>query len=320
MLHAKSTALEVTQALRADLTGKVVLITGGTAGIGLETARALASIHAHVIITGRDLVKGKQALDDLRRSTNNEQIELLELHLDSLASVRSFAEEYLRRDLPLHILICNAGVLPGIRRLTKDGFEENWGINHLAHFLLFQLLFPVLKKSRPARVIAVSSLANRRAGIDYDDWNWEKRPFNMWFAYAQGKVANILFAKQASQLYADQGVKVFSVHPGTILTAIQKEITAEDWDKLGWVDKETGKPIERIKTVEQGASTSVWTALAPELEEHPGAYCEDCAVSVGVVDPSTPLLYGLAAHSVDMDSAQRLWALSESLVKDFLIQ
>ena len=273
-----------------------------------------------MIITGRDLVKGQQALDDLRRSTNNQQIELLELHLDSLESVRSFAQEYRRRGLPLHILICNAGVLPGTRRLTKDGFEENWGVNHLSHFLLFQLLVPVLKRSQPARVLVVSSLANRRAGIDYDDWNWEKRPFDMWFAYAQGKVANILFAKQASELYAEQGIKVFSLHPGTILTAIQKEISAEDWDRLGWIDKETGKPIERIKTVEQGASTSVWVALAPELEDHSGVYCEDCAVSVGVVDPSTPFTHGLAAYAVDMDSARRLWTLSESLVKDFLIQ
>lgn len=152
------------------------------------------------------MVKGRKALEDIRQSTNNEQIELLELHLDSLESVRSFAEEYIKRNLSLHILICNAGVFPGVRRLTKDGFEYNWGINHLAHFLLVQLLLPVLKKSQPARIIVVSSLANRRGNINLDDYNWEKRPFDKWFAYAQGKVANILFAKQASRLYAEQGI------------------------------------------------------------------------------------------------------------------
>jgi NAD(P)-dependent dehydrogenase (short-subunit alcohol dehydrogenase family) len=273
-----------------------------------------------VIITGRDMIKGQRAIEDLRQSTKNEHIELIELHLDSLDAVRSFAEEYIKKHVSLNILICNAGVFPGTRKLTKDGFEYNWGVNHLAHFFLVQLLLPSLKISQPSRIIVVSSLANRRAGIDFDDWNWETRPYNMWFAYAQSKVANILFAKQASQLYARQGIKVYSLHPGTIFTDLQKEISQEDWEKLGWIDKETGKPIERIKTKEQGASTSVWAALAPELENQSGAYCEDCAISRGVVDPSTPLLYGLAAHSVDMESAKRLWELSENLVEKFLFK
>jgi NAD(P)-dependent dehydrogenase (short-subunit alcohol dehydrogenase family) len=263
------------------------------------------------------MVKGKKAIDDLRQTTKNDQIDLMELHLDSLESVRSFAEEYIKKNLPLHILICNAGVFPGTRKLTKDGFEQNWGINHLAHFFLVQLLFPTLRINQPSRIVVVSSLANRRGGIDFDDWNWEKRPYDKWLAYAQGKTANILFAKQASQLYASQGIKVYSLHPGTIFTDIQSELTQEDWDKLGWIDKETGKPVERIKTTEQGASTTVWAALAPELENQSGAYCENCAVTSGVVDPSTPLLYGLAAHAVDMDSAKRLWELSESLVDKF---
>jgi NAD(P)-dependent dehydrogenase (short-subunit alcohol dehydrogenase family) len=266
------------------------------------------------------MVKGKKVIEDIRQTTKNDQIELIELHLESLESVRSFAEDYKKRNLSLNILICNAGVFTGTRKLTKDGFEYNWGINHLAHFLLVQLLLPVLIKSQPSRIIVVSSLANRRGGIDFDDWNWEKRPFDKWLAYAQGKVANILFAKQASQLYADQGIKVYSLHPGTIFTDIQNEFTQEDWDRLGWINKETGKPIERIKTTEQGASTTVWAALAPELENQSGAYCENCAVSPGVVDPSTPLLYGLAAHSVDMESAKRLWELSENSVEKFLIK
>ena len=318
MLHAKSTALEVIQALNADLTGKTVLITGGTAGIGLETARALAAAHAHVIITGRDMIKGQKAVDDIKQSTKNEQIELMELHLDSLESVRTFAEEYIKRNLHLHILICNAGVFPGTRKETKDGFEQNMGVNHLAHFFLVQLLLPSLKMSQPSRIVVVSSLANRRSGVDFDDWNWEKRPFDKWLAYGQGKTANILFAKQASVFFASLGIKVYCLHPGTIFTDIQSEFTQEDWNNLGWIDKETGKPVERIKTTEQGASTSVWAALAPELEDQSGAYCEDCAVSRGVVDPSTPLLYGLAAHAVDMDAANHLWELSETLVEPFL--
>lgn len=285
-------------------------------GIGLETARALAAIHAHVIITGRDMVKGTKAIEDLRQSTKNDRIDLMELHLDSLDNVRSFAEEFIKRNLPLHLLICNAGVFPGTRRLTKDGFEYDWGVNHLAHFFLVQLLFPLLRVNRPSRIIVVSSLANRRTNIDFDDWNWEKRPYDKWHAYAASKVANILFAKQANALYASHGVKAYSLHPGTVFTDIQAELTQEDWDRLGWTDKETGKPVERIKTTEQGASTVVWAALAPELEDHSGAYCENCAIS-HVVDPSTPLLYGLAAYAEDMDSAKRLWELSENLVEKF---
>jgi NAD(P)-dependent dehydrogenase (short-subunit alcohol dehydrogenase family) len=266
------------------------------------------------------MVKGKKAIEDIRQTTKNDQIELIELHLESLESVRSFAEEYKKRNLSLNILICNAGVFPGTRKLTEDGFEHNWGINHLAHFLLVQLLLPVLKQSQPSRIVVVSSLANRRGGVDFDDWNWEKRPFDKWVAYTQGKVANILFAKQANQLYADQGIKVYSIHPGIIFTDIQSELSQEDWDKVGWTDKVTGKPIERVKTTEQGASTTVWTALAQELDNQSGAHCEDCGLSPGVVDPSTPLLYGLAAHSADMESAKRLWELSENLVEKFLIQ
>ena len=280
----------------------------------------MAAAHAHVIITGRDLVKGQQAVEDIRQSMSNAQVDLMELHLDSLESVRSFALAFIQRHLPVHILICNAGVLPVTRRSTKDGFEYNMGVNHLSHFLLVQLLLPVLKASQPARIVVLSSLATRRAGVDFDDWNWESRPFDKWFAYSQSKTANVLFAKQASELYAGQGIKVFSLHPGTVLTAIQNELSAEDWDKLGWIDKETGKPIERLKSTAQGASTTVWAALAPELEEHSGVYCEDCAISPGVVDPSAPWVYGLAAHSVDMVAAKRLWELSESLVEKFLIQ
>lgn len=266
------------------------------------------------------MIKGKRALEDLRQSTGNEQIELMELHLDSLESVRSFAEEYIKRNLPLHILICNAGIISSSRQFTKDGLESCFGVNHLSHFLLVQLLLPVLRKSQPARIVVVSSLANRRGGIDLDDLNWEKRPYEMMAAYAQSKIANILFAKQASVLYADQGIKVYSLHPGVAFTDIQKEFPPEDYYKLGWLDKETGKPTERIKTSSQAASTSVWAALATELENQSGAYCENCAISPGVVDPSTPILYGLAPHSVDMELAKRLWELSEHLVEKFLIK
>ena len=266
------------------------------------------------------MIKGQKALDDLRQSTNNQQIELMELHLDSLESVRSFAENYIKRHIPLHILICNAGVFPGTRKVTKDGFEYNWGINHLAHFFLVQLLLPTLKMSQPSRIIVVSSAANRRTGIDFDDWNWEKRPFDMWLTYAQSKTANILFAKQASQFYAKHGIKVYSLHPGIVFTDIHKEVSQETWDKLGWVDKETGKPIDRIKTAEQGASTSVWAALAPELEDQSGAFCDNCAVNSFIGDASTTVPYSLGAHSVDMNAAQRLWELSENLVEKFLFK
>jgi NAD(P)-dependent dehydrogenase (short-subunit alcohol dehydrogenase family) len=193
---------------------------------------------------------------------------------------------------------------------TVDGFESQFGVNHLAHFLLTTSLLPELKAGKPSRVVVVSSVANKRAGINWDDINWEKN-YDKWLAYAQSKTANILFAKQFNKLYASEGIKAYSLHPGGILTNLQQHIPEEEQRAMGWYKKD-GTLHDAFKTVEQGASTSVYAALAPDLDNHGGEYLEDCAISKGV-NAEQPYS-GMAPHSLDMEAAERLWKLSEQMV------
>ncbi|CAF3163723.1 unnamed protein product [Rotaria sp. Silwood2] len=309
--HAKSTALEVVKGLNANLDKQLVLITGCTSGIGVETARALATANAHVIITARDMKKGIEVVEDLKKTTGNNKIEVMELDLSSLQSVRDFVDQFRGRNLPINILICNAGVMACPYGKTVDGFETQFGVNHLGHFLLTTSLIPELKAGKPSRVVVVSSLANRRSGINWDDINWEKN-YDKWLAYAQSKTANILFAKQFNKLYSSEGIQAYALHPGGILTNLVKYVTMEERKALGWF-KEDGTLIDRFKNVEQGASTSVYAALAPELDNHGGEYLENCAISQGV-NPDMTTFWGMGTHAVDMESAERLWKLSEQLV------
>ncbi|CAF3292678.1 unnamed protein product [Rotaria socialis] len=307
---AKTTALEVVKGLRAKLDGKVVLVTGATSGIGVETARALASANAHVIITARDMNKGAQVIADIRKTTGNNKVEVMEMDLTSLQSVRKFVSQFQARGLPINILICNAGIMATPYSKTVDGFESQFGVNHLAHFLLTTSLLPELKAGKPSRVVVVSSLANKRGGINWDDINWEKK-YDKWLAYAQSKTANILFAKQLNKLYESEGIQAYSLHPGGILTNLQVHVPIEEQRAMGWF-KEDGTPHDLFKTVEQGASTSVYAALAPALDKHGGEYLEDCAISVGI--HSDQMYFGLGLHAVDMEAAERLWKLSEQMV------
>jgi len=194
---------------------------------------------------------------------------------------------------------------------TVDGFETQFGVNHLAHFLLATSLVPELKAGKPSRLVVLSSIANRRGGINWDDINWEK-DYNKWLAYAQSKTANLLFAKQFNKLYASEGIQAYALHPGGIMTNLVQHVTVEEQKAMGWF-KEDGTIVDRFKNVEQGASTSVYAALAPELEGRGGEYLEDCAVSRGV-NPDLTTFWGMGAHAVDMESAERLWKLSEQLV------
>lgn len=295
-------------------------------GIGVETARALASVHAHVIITARDMARGAEVVDELKKSTGNDQIEVMELDLNSLQSVRTFVEQFRARNLPINILICkctiqsftlikrnlgNAGVMACPAGKTADGFETQFGVNHLAHFLLVTSLVPELKAGKPSRVVVVSSIANRRGGINWDDVNWENN-YDKWAAYGQSKTANILFARQFNKLYSSEGVQAFSLHPGGIMTNLLKFVPKEEQQAMGFFN-EDGTVVDRFKTVEQGASTSVYAALAPELEGHGGEYLENCAISKGL-NTNFKEFWGMGQHAVDTESDERLWKLSEELV------
>lgn len=207
-------------------------------------------------------------------------------------------------------MLGNAGIMACPYSKTVDGFESQFGVNHLAHFHLVNLLLPELQAGGPSRVIVVSSVANKNGGINFDDINWEKS-YNKWAAYAQSKSANILFAKQLNKLHERNGVQAFALHPGIILTNLQRHTPAEELRALGFF-KEDGTLVELCKTVEQGAATSVFAALAPELSQHGGEYLEDCAISRGLNVGEG--YWGMGEHVLDMENAKRLWQLSEQLV------
>lgn len=206
----------------------------------------------------------------------------------------------------------NAGIMACPYSKTIDGFESQFGVNHLAHFLLATSLIPELKAGKPSRLVVVSSLANKRSGINWDDINGEQN-YNKWLAYGQSKTANILFARQFDKLYASEGIHAYSLHPGVIRTNLGRHIPIEEQRAMGWLDNNPAL-LERMKTVEQGASTTIFAALAPELDNHGGEYLEDCAISKGV-NPDMNTFWGMGEQSINMEAAERLWKLSEEMVQ-----
>ncbi len=278
--------------------GKTVLITGGNAGIGKEAARQLAARGAHVVITSRDPAKGEQALQDLRDGDLPGSVRCLPLDLASFASIRALAAR-VREELPrLDVLVNNAGAVLGERRLTEEGFEMTFGVNHLGHFLLTDLLLPLLRDSAPSRVVAVASEAHRaaRRGIDFDDLQRERayRPFPV---YAESKLANILFARELARREADHGISAFSVHPGVVASRF-----SQDGDTRGIIPLfyRVARPFLRDSA--RGARSTVYAASAPGIEGQSGAYFLDERER----RPNRP--------ARDDELAARLWAVSEELV------
>jgi len=297
-----------------NLQGKVALITGATSGLGVETARALAKAGAHVIITGRDLEKAKPIVAEIIASTGNSKVEIMYLRLDGLKYVRQFCEEFLARKLPLNIVICNAGVMaiPALTR-TEDGFEVQFGTNHLAHFLMVNLLLPAFKQGgKGGRLVMLSSSGHKRSPVLFDNYNFDKPgSYDKWVAYGQSKCANILFAKEFNRLFSPCGITANSVHPGGIFTGLQVNMTMDEQKAMGWYDKD-GKPNPGCKNVQEGASTSVWAAVAPELDGIGGYYFEDTWFAPMV--PSTEQnYYGTVEYAHNTESAKKLWELSVKL-------
>lgn len=204
----------------------------------------------------------------------------------------------------------NAGIMACPYEKTVDGYESQFAVNHLAHFLLATSLLPELRAGKPSRVVAVSSVANKLGGINWEDIHWEKG-YDRWLAYAQAKTANILFARQFDKLYGSEGIHAYSLHPGGIMTNLQKHVPVEEQRARGWY-KEDGSLMDGFKSVEAGASTTVYASLAPDLEKHGGDYLEDCAISKGVNPERT--FWGMAPHAADIEAAERLWKLSEKMV------
>jgi NAD(P)-dependent dehydrogenase (short-subunit alcohol dehydrogenase family) len=315
--NARSTADEVLADI--DLSGKTVLVTGASGGIGLEAARAMGARGATVVLAARDQAKLDTALAGIAEQQPDARVEGLILDLASLASVRGAAAEFMAKHDTLDILINNAGVMCTPLGRTADGFETQFGTNHLGHFLFTNLVLPAVLASGDARIVNLSSSGHSMGTIDFDDPNFERRPYDGWASYGQSKTANILFSVALDERLAARGVRSFAVHPGGIRTDLGRYMSREDRAQLGQriADATSSGSATTFewKTIPQGAATSVWAATSPDLRDIGGRYCEDCQLAPLASAPTGP---GYQPYAVDPDTARRLWVLSERLVgQDF---
>ena len=306
---ARSTALEVIAG--HDLRGQDAIVTGGASGIGVETVRALASAGARVVLAARNQALAEEVAAGLRTDGVSGTIEVGLLDLASLASVRAFAARYIALGRPLHLLVNNAGVMATPHSYTTDNFEMQFGTNHIGHFALTEGLLPALKAAGKARVVALSSIGHRRSDVVFEDLNFRERAYDPWAAYGQSKTANALFAVGLTQRYASDGITSNAVMPGGIMTGLQKHMSREEQMAMGWFD-ESGKPNARFKSTAQGASTSIWAAVAPEFDGVGGHYLEDCAIAAPWT--SDRPFAGVMPYALDAERAQRLWSVSEELI------
>jgi NAD(P)-dependent dehydrogenase (short-subunit alcohol dehydrogenase family) len=310
--NATSTATEVLAGI--DLHGKTAIITGGYSGIGTETTRALRNAGARVIVPARDRAKAAVSLENI-------DVEVETMDLSDPASVDAFAQQFVATGDPLHILINSAGIMATPLIRNGAGHESQFATNHLGHFQLTGRLWPALLKARGARVVALSSRGHRYAAFDFDDPDFERRPYDRWIAYGQSKTANALFAVHLDAIGGERGIRAFSVHPGRIATDLARHLSQEEMKKAGALDAQ-GKPIvdlaQGMKSIEQGAATSVWAATSPRLDGAGGAYCEDCDIAAVDDRPAnapgdSSLGNGVRPWAIDPEAAQRLWTLSERL-------
>ena len=309
----KSQAPDVVKGI--DLKGKTAIVTGGSSGIGVETVRALASAGARVIMPVRSRKAGEDAATELRKSTGNSAIEVADMDLADWPSVRKFADAFVATGSPLHILVNNAGIMATPERRIIGHFESQFGTNHLGHMLLASHLAPALLKG--ARVVALTSIGHRRSPIKFDDPNFEKTPYEKWEAYGQSKTANSLFAVELNRRLEGKGLNAYAVHPGGIMTNLQRDMSKEEIRAFGWVD-DNGKLNDRFKTVAGGASTSVWCATSPLLAAGGGVYCEDCNIATAV--PANDQSFaGVRLWAIDPDAAKKLWAMSEKFLGEVCV-
>jgi NAD(P)-dependent dehydrogenase (short-subunit alcohol dehydrogenase family) len=303
-----STTEEVSAGL--DLNGRHAVVTGASSGLGAETARALALRGASVTLACRDLEAGRAIAESIATSTGNAAIDVMQLDLTRPDAIRAFAKAFAAKHDALHLLVNNAGVMACPLERTEQGWEMQFGTNHMGHFLLTCLLVPQLRAGAPARVVNLSSAGHRFADVDFDDPNYETRAYDKWEAYGQSKTANVLFSVELNRRLKDQGVEAFAVHPGGIMTNLGRHLQKQDIEEL--MSRAPGGQGIQWKTVEAGAATSVWAATAPELAGHGGIYLEDCQIAQPKTSDDQD--GGIADYAVDPVSAKRLWRLSEELL------
>ncbi len=308
---ARSTADEVLAGRRLE--GVTAIVTGGYSGLGLETTRALARAGATLVVPARSPDKARRNLDGVPG------VELGALDLLDPASIDAFASSVLASGRALDLLVNSAGVMAPPLERDARGYESQFSANHLGHFRLAARLWPALRRSGRARVVSVSSRGHMRGNIDFEDPNFERRPYDKWAGYGQSKTANVLFAVELDRRGQGQGVRAFSLHPGTIVTDLARHLGPAELEAMGVPYDEAGRPkLEEFaqsaggKTPEQGAATSVWCATSPQIEGQGGVYCEDCDVAELAPDESQRAR-GVRPYAVDPEAAGRLWALSERL-------
>jgi NAD(P)-dependent dehydrogenase (short-subunit alcohol dehydrogenase family) len=303
-----------------NLKGKRILVTGVSAGIGVETARSLAAHGAQVVGAARDLNKAKAATEQVRKeaTTHAEPFELVELDLGNLKSVRACADGLLAKGEPFDVVIANAGVMATPLGHTADGFETQFGTNHLGHFVMVNRIAPLIRAG--GRLINLSSLGHRYSNVDLEDLNFERTPYEPFVAYGRSKTANILFAVAFDRRNRDRRVRAAAVHPGTIHTELARYVDASQIEKI--IEQRNkqlaaeGKAPFQWKSIPQGAATSVWSAVVAPAEEIGGRYCEDCHVSK-IVPASVSvetMTEGVRGYALDPSNAEALWKKSEELV------
>lgn len=312
---AKSTADEVLSGL--DLTGKRFLVTGASSGIGRETARSLVARGATVVGAVRDLAKAEIATAAVRdaASRGGGHLEWLELDLASLRSVRAGAEKLLAEGRPFDAIIANAGVMATPFGRTIDGFETQFGTNHVGHFALLRRIEPRLADH--GRLVVLSSQAHRVADVDLEDPNFERQAYDPFVAYGRSKTANALFAVEFDRRHRHRGVRAASVMPGNSLTDLPRHFSQAElqglFETVGSARAKAGLPPAELKEISQAAATTVWAAVVADKDEIGGAYLEDVAVAA-VNDTPNPFADGVRSYALDAGRAERLWAMSEELV------
>lgn len=306
--NASSTASDVIKGI--DLTGKIAIVTGGNTGIGLETTKTLVHAGATVIVPARDIEKAKRNLEGIQN------VEIEAMDIINPASIDAFAEKFLDSNRSLHLLINNAGIMWVPLRRDSWGTESQLATNYLGQFHLTARLFPALKKANGARVINVSSLGHHMSSFDFEDPNFNHREYETLLAYGQSKTASNLFALELDNRAKEYNIRAYSLHPGSIGgTELAREASVEIFQKMGYLDTDGNLLPEvaaRLKSVPQGAATTIWCATSALLNDIGGVYCEDADVALLATEESFGEK-GVEVYSLDETNAKKLWDISEEM-------
>jgi len=297
-----------------ELNNKTAIVTGGYSGIGLETTRALKGAGVRVITPVRRIDIASKALDGIVPAED-----IIEMDLGDLSSVQKFVDDFNDLNLSLDLLINNAGIMACPEGRVGNGWERQFGVNQIGHFLLTKGLMDSMKDVEGARFVSLSSSAHSLTGILWDDIHFENSPYDKWVAYGQSKTASSLIAIEFDRIMKDSGVRGYSVHPGGIMTPLQRHLESEEMVALGWM-KEDGTLSDMaaaaFKTPTQGATTTLWAATNPMLKDIGGVFCEDCDVAVlkADVEDSMKRYRGVADWAIDSDEATKLWEVTENMI------